>query len=51
MVACAFLWFCCEEGDGNNVVTFLYCGGVVEKVMVGGNFFSFFFYGAFGLVH
>jgi hypothetical protein len=20
------LWFCCEEGDGNNVVTFLYGG-------------------------
>jgi len=21
------LWFCCEEGDGSNVVTFLYDGG------------------------
>jgi hypothetical protein len=21
------LWFCCEEGDGSNVVTFLYGGG------------------------
>jgi hypothetical protein len=21
------LWFCCEEGDGNNVITFLYGGG------------------------
>jgi len=20
------LWFCCEEGDGSNVVTFLYGG-------------------------
>jgi hypothetical protein len=22
------LWFCCEEGDGSNVVTFLYGGGL-----------------------
>jgi hypothetical protein len=36
------LWFCYEEGDGSNVVTFLYGGGVVEKVMDRGNFFSFF---------
>jgi len=21
------LWFCCEEGDGSNVVSFLYGGG------------------------
>jgi hypothetical protein len=38
-----FLWFCCEEGDGNNVITFLYGGGVVEKAMVGSDFFPFFF--------
>jgi hypothetical protein len=24
-----FWWFSCEEGDGNNVATFLYGGGVV----------------------
>jgi hypothetical protein len=44
------LWFCYEEGDGNNVVTFLYGGGVVEKAMAKGGFFPFFC-GAFGLVH
>jgi hypothetical protein len=22
-------WFCCKEGEGNNVVTFFYGGGVV----------------------
>jgi hypothetical protein len=31
-----FLWFCYEEGDNNNVVTFLYGGGVVEKTMARG---------------
>jgi hypothetical protein len=31
---------CCEEGDGSNVVTFLYGGG-----------FFFFFVVAYGLVH
>jgi hypothetical protein len=36
------LWFCCEEGDDINVVTFLYGGGVVEKVMVKGGFSLFF---------
>jgi len=53
-VACAFLWFCCKEGDDNNVVTFLYGGVGVEKAMAGNDFFLsffFFFYGAFGLVH
>jgi hypothetical protein len=43
-----FLWFCYKEGDDNKVVIFLYGGGVVEKVMVGG---GFFLCGAFGLVH
>jgi hypothetical protein len=44
----SFLWFCCEEGDGANVVTFLY-GGVVEKAIVGGDFyFILFFCGVFG---
>jgi hypothetical protein len=29
MVTSAFLlWFCCEEGDGSNVVTFLYGGSI-----------------------
>jgi hypothetical protein len=36
-----FLWFCYEEGDNSNVVTFLYGDGVVEKAMVGGDFFFF----------
>jgi hypothetical protein len=41
MATSAFLlWFCCEKGDGSNVVTFLY----------GGDFF-FSFVGAYGLVH
>jgi hypothetical protein len=45
MGACAlFLWFCCEEGDGSNVITFLYGGGVMEKAMVKGDFFSFIFF-------
>jgi hypothetical protein len=44
MATSAFLlWFCYEEGDGSNVVTFLYGGGG------GGGFFFFFF--AYGLVH
>jgi hypothetical protein len=37
-----FLWFCCEEGDNNNVVTFLYGDGVMEKVMAKSNFILFF---------
>jgi len=28
-----FLWFCYEEGDGNNVVAFFYGDGVMKKVM------------------
>jgi hypothetical protein len=41
MATYAFLlWFCYEEGDGNNVVTFI-------LVAV----FLFFFVGAYGLVH
>jgi hypothetical protein len=48
MGACAlFLWFCCEEGDGSNVITFLYGGGVMEKAMVEGDFFSFIFFKKF----
>ncbi len=39
------LWFCCEECDNNNVVTFLYGDGVVEKAMAGGDFFPLFFFG------
>jgi hypothetical protein len=38
------LWFCCKEGDSSNVVTFLYGGGVMEKAMVEGDFFSFIFF-------
>jgi hypothetical protein len=45
-----FLWFCCKEGDDNNVVTFLYGGGVMEKVMAKGGFSSSFFCGVFGLI-
>ncbi len=37
-----FLWFCWEEGDGNNVIAFLYGGGVVKKAMVVGYFILFF---------
>jgi hypothetical protein len=48
MGACAlFLWFCCEEVDGSNVVTFLYGGGVMEKVMAKCSFFPLFFYNFF----
>jgi hypothetical protein len=32
---------CRKEGD-NNVITFLYGDGVVEKVMARGNIFPFF---------
>jgi hypothetical protein len=56
MVACAFLWFCCKEGDNINVITFLYGGGVVQKAMAKGDIFFLYlfiylFCGAFGLVH
>jgi hypothetical protein len=37
------LCFCYEKGDGNNVVTFLYGGGVVENAMARGSFFFSFF--------
>jgi len=50
MVAYANLWFCYKEGDSNNVITLLYGGGVVEKAMVGGSFFSFLFYFNFLMV-
>ncbi len=33
-----------RRGDGNNVVTFFYGGGVMEKAMAEGNFFSFIFF-------
>jgi len=39
-----FWWFCCEEGDGNNVVAFLYGDG--NKL-----FCFFVFFGPYGLVH
>jgi hypothetical protein len=26
-------WFCCKEGDDNNVIAFFYVSGVVKKVM------------------
>jgi hypothetical protein len=42
-------WFRSKEGDGNNVVPFLYSGGDVKKVMVARSFF--FFFGPYGLVH
>jgi hypothetical protein len=50
MVAYPILWFCYKERDGKNVITLLYGGGVVEKVMVGGCFFSFLFYFIFLMV-
>jgi hypothetical protein len=28
------LWFCCEEGDGSNVVTFLYGGEFVFSLLL-----------------
>jgi hypothetical protein len=34
-----FRWFCCEEGDGSNVVAFFYGGGVMKKAMAIGDFF------------
>ncbi len=37
-------WFCCEEGDGSNVVAFFYDGGVVRKVLVVGVFFLWSFW-------
>ncbi len=52
-----FRWFCCEKGDGNNVVTFFYGnGGAVKKVMAISyrhlfSFSFFFLFGVFGLVH
>jgi hypothetical protein len=33
-----FWWFCCEKGDDNNVITFLYGGGVMKKVMASCDF-------------
>jgi hypothetical protein len=36
-----FCWFNCEEGDGNNVVTFFYGGPNVKKLMAASNFFFF----------
>jgi hypothetical protein len=46
-----FWWFYCEEGDGNNVVAFLYGGGVVKKAMVASGYLFIYFFGPFGLVH
>jgi len=47
-----FWWFCYEEGDGSNVVAFLYGGGGVKNVMAIKSFLLFsFFLGPFGLVH
>jgi Trk-type K+ transport system membrane component len=44
MVTLRFLWwFCWEEGDGNNVVAFLYGGDIVKKAMVACDFFFCFF--------
>lgn len=50
---CLFGWFCCKEGDINNVIAFFYGDGVVKKaVATYGFFFSFFFFfGPFGLFH
>jgi len=28
------LWFCCEEGDGNNVVNFLYGGSFFFSLLL-----------------
>jgi hypothetical protein len=36
------LWFYYEKGDGNNVVTFFYGGGVVKKAMATCDFLLFF---------
>jgi hypothetical protein len=38
-----FKWFCCKEGDGNNVVTFFYASGIVKKVTTIGSRLFFFF--------
>jgi hypothetical protein len=43
-----FCWFSCEEGDGNNVITFFYGGPDVTKAMAESNFF---FGGLYGLVY
>jgi hypothetical protein len=40
---CLFWWFCYKEGDGSNVVTFLYSGGVVKKAMATCDLFIFIF--------
>jgi hypothetical protein len=45
---CLFWWFCYKEGDGDNVITFLY-GGTYEEG--NGRHFFFFFFGPYGLVH
>jgi hypothetical protein len=42
-----FFWFCYEKGDSNNVVTFLYGGGVVEKAIFFLVVFSFLFFSFF----
>jgi hypothetical protein len=35
MATSAFLlWFCCEEGVGSNVVTFLYGSGIFFSLLV-----------------
>ncbi len=48
-----FRWFCYEEGDGSNVVTFFYGGGAMKKAMLVNyrRLFFFFFSSPFGLVH
>ncbi len=38
-----FRWFCCEKGDGSNVITFFYGGHVVKKVMATSGFLLSFF--------
>jgi len=51
---CLFRWFCYEQGDDSNVVTFFYGSGVVKKVIASCHrflsFFFFFLFGPFGLV-
>jgi hypothetical protein len=40
-----FQWFCYEQGDDSNVVTFFYGDGVVKKVIASCHrFLSFFFF-------
>jgi hypothetical protein len=47
-----FRWFCYKKGDDNNIVTFFYCGYVMEKVMAAISFFFFSpFFGPFGIIH